>query len=179
MTDGATSAPLPVPEGAAPHPLPHLHRVPATALDADPETGELGAPIGTVQMLADAVMGLARAVGGRSVATATFATRDPDVPLTVAARDGEPVVLDIAGRHFALPACVSATPAALTPLSACRSDDRGAMRILVVDDEPAVRDAVDRALRLEGYDVALAADGARGARRARRPRRPTRSCSTC
>ena len=33
------------------------------------------------------------------------------------------------------------------------------MRILVVDDEPAVRDAVDRALRLDGYDVALAADG--------------------
>jgi two-component system, OmpR family, response regulator MprA len=33
------------------------------------------------------------------------------------------------------------------------------MRILVVDDEPAVRDAVDRALRLEGHDVALAEDG--------------------
>ena len=30
----------------------------------------------------------------------------------------------------------------------------------MVDDEPAVRSAVDRALRLEGYDVALAADGA-------------------
>ena len=34
------------------------------------------------------------------------------------------------------------------------------MRILVVDDEPAVRTALDRALRLEGYDVELAADGA-------------------
>jgi two-component system, OmpR family, response regulator MprA len=33
------------------------------------------------------------------------------------------------------------------------------MRILVVDDEPAVRDAVERALRLEGHDVLLAADG--------------------
>jgi two-component system, OmpR family, response regulator MprA len=33
------------------------------------------------------------------------------------------------------------------------------VRILVVDDEPAVRDAVDRALRLEGYDTQLAADG--------------------
>ena len=33
------------------------------------------------------------------------------------------------------------------------------MRILVVDDEPAVRDAVDRALRLEGHEVAVAADG--------------------
>jgi two-component system, OmpR family, response regulator MprA len=33
------------------------------------------------------------------------------------------------------------------------------VRILVVDDEPAVREAVERALRLEGHDIALAADG--------------------
>jgi two-component system response regulator MprA len=33
------------------------------------------------------------------------------------------------------------------------------MRILVVDDEPAVREAVDRALRLEGYRTELAEDG--------------------
>jgi two-component system response regulator MprA len=33
------------------------------------------------------------------------------------------------------------------------------VRILVVDDEPAVREAVDRALRLEGYRTELAADG--------------------
>ncbi|RKQ92756.1 two-component system response regulator MprA [Solirubrobacter pauli] len=32
-------------------------------------------------------------------------------------------------------------------------------RVLIVDDEPAVRSALDRALRLDGYDVALAADG--------------------
>ena len=33
------------------------------------------------------------------------------------------------------------------------------MRILVVDDEPAVREAVDRALRLEGYQTETAQDG--------------------
>ena len=34
------------------------------------------------------------------------------------------------------------------------------MRILVVDDEPAVRTSLERALSLEGYNVDLAADGA-------------------
>jgi two-component system, OmpR family, response regulator MprA len=33
------------------------------------------------------------------------------------------------------------------------------MRILVVDDEPAVREAIDRALRLDGYRTELAEDG--------------------
>jgi two-component system, OmpR family, response regulator MprA len=33
------------------------------------------------------------------------------------------------------------------------------VRILVVDDEPSVRDALDRALRLDGYKVRLAQDG--------------------
>jgi two-component system response regulator MprA len=34
-----------------------------------------------------------------------------------------------------------------------------AMRVLVVDDEPAVRQALDRALRFEGYETEMAADG--------------------
>ncbi|MDA8276167.1 MAG: response regulator transcription factor [Actinomycetota bacterium] len=33
------------------------------------------------------------------------------------------------------------------------------MKILVVDDDPAVRGALNRALRLEGYEVAVAPDG--------------------
>ena len=33
------------------------------------------------------------------------------------------------------------------------------MKILVVDDERAVRESLERALRLEGYDVELASDG--------------------
>jgi two-component system response regulator PrrA len=39
------------------------------------------------------------------------------------------------------------------------SDDPPLMRILVVDDEPAVREAIDRALRLDGYRTELAGDG--------------------
>jgi two-component system response regulator MprA len=41
------------------------------------------------------------------------------------------------------------------------------MRILVVDDEPAVRDSLERALRLDGYEVDLAADGREGLERCR------------
>ena len=35
-------------------------------------------------------------------------------------------------------------------------------RIVVVDDDEALRNAVGRALRLEGYQVELAADGSEG-----------------
>jgi hypothetical protein len=87
----------------APLALGDLRPVPASAMTADPDTGELAAPIGSVQMLADSVLALAQAFGGRSVATATFETRDPELPLTVAAREGDPIVLDIGGRQFALP----------------------------------------------------------------------------
>lgn len=51
------------------------------------------------------------------------------------------------------------------------------MRILVVDDEPAVRESLERALRLEGYDVMLAANGSEAlAAVAEQP--PTRWSST-
>jgi two-component system response regulator MprA len=36
------------------------------------------------------------------------------------------------------------------------------MHIVIVDDEAAVRDSLSRTLRFEGYDVTMAADGARG-----------------
>jgi two-component system response regulator MprA len=39
------------------------------------------------------------------------------------------------------------------------------MKILVVDDERAVRDSLRRALELEGYEVDLAVDGADGLNR--------------
>ncbi len=44
--------------------------------------------------------------------------------------------------------------------AAPRRGSIGTVKILVVDDEPAVRNALDRALRLERYDVRLAGGGA-------------------
>ncbi|HEY3751841.1 MAG TPA: response regulator, partial [Pseudonocardiaceae bacterium] len=45
------------------------------------------------------------------------------------------------------------------------------MRVLVVDDEPAVRESIGRSLRVEGYQVETACDGqsALDAVRSRRP----------
>jgi hypothetical protein len=96
-------APAPEPPPAAPAELPQIRRPPASALGVDLEHGELEAPIGTVVHLAEVVLALARTGGGRSVATAEFPTRDPELPLTIAARDGEPVVLSVADREFLLP----------------------------------------------------------------------------
>ena len=51
------------------------------------------------------------------------------------------------------------------------------MRILVVDDDRVLRDALRRALMLGGYDVRLADGGYEGSLRS--PNHgPTRSCST-
>ena len=40
------------------------------------------------------------------------------------------------------------------------------MRILVVEDEPAIADFIQRGLQAEGYAVSCAADGLEGERRA-------------
>jgi hypothetical protein len=99
----AEGQPAPEPPPAPSAPLPEIRRAPASALSIDPEHGELEAPIGTVVHLAEVVLALARAAGGRSVATVDFSTRDPELPLTIAAREGEPIVLAIGDRQFLLP----------------------------------------------------------------------------
>jgi hypothetical protein len=88
---------------AAPRPLPELRPPPPTALAIDPDSGELEAPLGAIANLGRAVLGLAAAFGGRSVATADFATRDPALPITIAAREGEPLLLAAGDRRFVLP----------------------------------------------------------------------------
>jgi hypothetical protein len=95
--------PASAPVDAAPRPFPDLRPPPPTALTIDPATGELEAPLGAIANLGAAVLGLASAFGGRSVATAEFATRDPALPITIAAREGEPLVIAAGDRRFVLP----------------------------------------------------------------------------
>ena len=99
----AHDVPAEMPVPAPPRALPEVRPAPSSALKADPLTGELAAPIGAIANLGHAVLGLARAFGGRSVATAEFATEDPDLPMTIVARDGEPLLLAVGDGRFELP----------------------------------------------------------------------------
>jgi hypothetical protein len=105
LTDGDATWPLPATLriDVPPRSIPDLRPPPPTALAVDPETGELEAPLGVIANLGQAVLGLAAAFGGRSVATAEFATRDPQLPITIAGREGEPLVLAAGNRRFVLP----------------------------------------------------------------------------
>jgi hypothetical protein len=89
-------------DGVSPLPMLPPRSVPASAIDVDVEQGEVSAPIGAVSALGLAVLELARVMGGRSVATADFATRDGE-PLTIAAREGEPLILALGDTQFELP----------------------------------------------------------------------------
>jgi len=105
LTDegGTHTVPAETPVPAAPRELPEIRPAPSSALRADPISGELAAPIGAIANLGGAVLGLARAFGGRSVATAEFATHDPDLPMTIVAREGEPLLLAVGDGRFELP----------------------------------------------------------------------------
>jgi hypothetical protein len=105
LTEGERSWPVPaeVEVDVAPRAFPELRPPPPTTLVVDPDTGELEAPLGAIANLGAAVLGLASAFGGRSVATAEFATRDPHTPITLAGREGEPLVLAAGDRRFVLP----------------------------------------------------------------------------
>jgi hypothetical protein len=104
VTDGETVATIPPdahPE-QPPKPLPDVRAVPATAVSVDLITGELAAPLGAIEHLAEALTALARDLGHRSVATAEFATSDPETPITLAAREGEPAILAAGDQEYRL-----------------------------------------------------------------------------
>lgn len=104
ITDGEeiTTVGHGTPAGRPPKPLPPVNAPPPSALDIDLDTGEISAPIGAVEHLAESVLALATAFGGRTVASAEFATNDPETPITLAARVGDPVILAAGDEQFEL-----------------------------------------------------------------------------
>jgi hypothetical protein len=85
-----------------PLPLDLPKPLPPSALDVDVIKGEVEAPIGALDALAAAVVGLARQLGGRSVVHAEFGTRS-GTPLSLAGRPGEAVVVTAGEEQFELP----------------------------------------------------------------------------
>jgi hypothetical protein len=104
ITEGDTVAFIPATAAvpAAPRRLPQIRPTPASAIRIDTTTGELAAPLGTIDHLAEVTLALAKAFGGLTVATAEFSTQDPDLPITFAAREGERVVLQAGEEQYEL-----------------------------------------------------------------------------
>ena len=78
--------------------LPEVRALPP--FDVDALRAEVTAPLGGVEHLARAVRSLAELFGGRSVVTAAWETSDPDAPLHLSARVGEPMVLGLGDEQF-------------------------------------------------------------------------------
>ena len=76
---------------------------PLPPLEVDAESGTVTGPLGGVEAAARGVFALADLLGGRSVALAFWPTTDPETPLGIAARDGEPAVVTLGEQQFALP----------------------------------------------------------------------------
>jgi hypothetical protein len=89
--------------GAGALPLPDLRAVPASAIFVDVDAAQIAAPLGGMRLLVEGVQALAVAMGGRSVAAVDFPTADPEVELTLAARQGEPVIAAVGEVQFQLP----------------------------------------------------------------------------
>ncbi len=104
IVDGDRTMHLPHAAELEPAP-PELPKVPPLPpIEVDASEGTVGAPLGAIDALAEAVGALASALGGRSVALAFFQTTDDEVPLGIAARMGEPVLLTLGEEQFQLPA---------------------------------------------------------------------------
>lgn len=87
---------------AEPLPLPEVRELPPFEVDA--VRAEITSPLGGVEHHARAVRELAGAFRGRSVLAVQFATTDPEVPLTLAARAGDPMVLALGeNEQFEMP----------------------------------------------------------------------------
>ncbi|MFT4034353.1 MAG: hypothetical protein QM679_02125 [Patulibacter sp.] len=88
------------PNVAMPH-TPELGPYPPFELGPD---GEITGMIGALDGLAAALQRMADAIGGGAVLACDLATTDPQRPLGVAARSGEPVVVLVDDNAYELPA---------------------------------------------------------------------------
>jgi hypothetical protein len=81
-------------------PLPHMHRL--GRFEVDPQAGVVAGLLGGLELLGRAVRDIAALLPGRSVVAADYETTDPQTPLGLAGRAGEPLVVLIGDEEFAL-----------------------------------------------------------------------------
>jgi len=86
---------------AAPLELPSVDPVPVLEVVLEERTVQ--APMGVLDGVARLVRDTGRLFPGRSVLTVGFETTDPETPLFIAARRGDPVVLSLAGDEYEMP----------------------------------------------------------------------------
>jgi hypothetical protein len=99
LTEGEATVQLDADRLAAePLPLPHVRALPPFEVDA--VRAQITSPLGGVEHLARAVLELVEVFPGRSVLSAVFATSDPDTPLQLAARSGDPLILALGEEQF-------------------------------------------------------------------------------
>ncbi len=80
--------------------LPFMRRLPA--FEVDPDDGRVAGVLGGLEMLGRAVRAIAALLPGASVVAADYETRDPVVPLGLAGRSGEPLVVLLGEHEFEL-----------------------------------------------------------------------------
>jgi len=80
--------------------LPYMRRLPA--FEVDPADGRVAGVLGGLEMLGRAVRDVAALLPGASVVAADYETDDPTVPLGIAGRAGEPLVVLIGEHEFVL-----------------------------------------------------------------------------
>lgn len=80
--------------------LPFMRQLPA--FEVDPADGRVAGVLGGLEMLGRAVRDIAALLPGQSVVAADYATSDPAVPLGIAGRAGEPLVILIGELEYEL-----------------------------------------------------------------------------
>lgn len=80
--------------------LPLMRRLPPFEVDA--ATGSVAGMLGGIEMLGRAVRELSALLAGASVVAADFETTDPNCPLGLAGRAGEPVAVLLGEHEFEL-----------------------------------------------------------------------------
>ncbi|MCW2992402.1 MAG: hypothetical protein JWM73_2996 [Solirubrobacterales bacterium] len=75
---------------------------PMPPFEVSPERGEVAGMIGGLDMLGEAVLKIAAAIGPQAAVVVEMESTTPDVPLVVSARAGEPLLVTLGDETFDL-----------------------------------------------------------------------------